>query len=60
MTFEAAYKRLEEIYQLCMSSQVIDVEKMVQLQEEARICHEICEQALLKTEQELAQPTLHL
>lgn len=54
MTFEQAYKRLEEIYQLCMSSQVIDVDKMIALQEEAKTCYDLCQKTLTKTQEQLA------
>lgn len=55
MKFEDAYKRLEEIYKICMSSEMLDVDKMVGLQEEAKQCFEICQETLLKTQEQLAK-----
>ncbi len=55
MTFAEAYKRLEQIYQTCMSSEMLDVEKMVALQDEAKRCYDLCHSTLLKTQAQLQE-----
>lgn len=52
-TFAEAYKRLEQIYQTCMSSEMLDVDKMVALQDEAKRCYELCHSMLVKTQEKL-------
>jgi hypothetical protein len=49
MTFTEAYLRLQEIHQLLQSSEMIDVELLVKLQEEAKGCYELCQSILEKT-----------
>lgn len=49
MTFTEAYLRLQEIHQMLQSSEMIDVEALVKLQEEAKICYELCQSILQKT-----------
>jgi len=50
MTFTEAYKRLQEIHQMLQSAEVIDVEELVKLQEEAKVCYELCQSMLKKPE----------
>ncbi len=49
MTFTEAYHRLQEIHQMLQSSDVIDVEELVKLQEEAKVCYDLCQSMLQKT-----------
>ncbi len=46
MTFSEAYLRLQEIHQMLQSSEMIDVEVLIKLQEEAKICYDICQSLL--------------
>ncbi|HMT00787.1 MAG TPA: exodeoxyribonuclease VII small subunit [Candidatus Absconditabacterales bacterium] len=43
MTFENAYRRLEEIFRQIQSDEMIDVEKIVALQKEAQELEKICQ-----------------
>ena len=49
MTFTEAYLRLQEIHQMLQSSDMIDVEALVKLQEEAKSCYDLCQSILEKT-----------
>lgn len=46
MTFEDAYKRLQEIHTLLQSDRVVDIDTLIALQKEAKDCYELCEEKL--------------
>lgn len=48
MTFEQAYQQLQEIYETLQSDEVVDVDRIMKLQKEAKKLYEIC-RAKLKT-----------
>lgn len=48
MTFKEAYLRLQEIHQMLQSAEMIDVEELLKLQDEAKICYELCQSILKK------------
>lgn len=49
MTFKEAYLRLQEIHQMLQTSDMIDIEEIVRLQEEAKACYELCTTLLQKS-----------
>lgn len=49
MTFKEAYLRLQEIHQMLQTSDMIDIEEIVRLQEEAKACYELCTTMLQKS-----------
>ena len=49
MTFAEAYKRLQEIHELLQSEELIDVQQIITLQDEAKKCYELCQSQLKKT-----------
>ncbi|MBP6256511.1 exodeoxyribonuclease VII small subunit [Patescibacteria group bacterium] len=51
MTFKEAYLRLQEIHQMLQTSDVIDIEEIVQLQKEAKECYDLCQEMLMKQTQ---------
>lgn len=54
MTFKEAYLRLQEIHELLQTAEMIDVEEIVKLQEEAKVCYDLCQSILKKTEKRVA------
>ena len=48
MTFKEAYLRLQEIHQLLSSAEIIDIEEIINLQQEAKTCYELCQSILKK------------
>lgn len=50
MTFKEAYTRLEEIYKLLQSEQIMDIDEIVTLQNEAKKCYDLCQSMLKKAE----------
>ena len=53
MNFTEAYQRLEEIKILLQSQEIIDIEELLKLQEEAKSCYELCESMLKKADDQL-------
>lgn len=51
LTFEQAYTRLKEIHDMLQSSNVIDIEKIITLQKEAKALYEQLDGMLKKTEE---------
>ena len=52
MNFKEAYLRLQEIHQLLQSQEIIDIEELMKLQDEAKACYELCQSLLKKTTRE--------
>lgn len=52
LTFEQAYTRLREIHDMLQTSEVIDVEKIIALQKEAKGLYEHLDQVLKKVEED--------
>lgn len=55
MNFTQAYQRLQEIQQLLQSNEIIDIEQLLTLQKEAKICYELCQSMLKKAEDQLGE-----
>lgn len=55
MNFTEAYQRLEEINTLLQSREIIDIEQLLKLQEEAKSCYELCQSLLKKAETQLGE-----
>lgn len=53
LTFEKAYKRLKEIYEYLSSNEVIDIDEMLKLQEEAEKLYKFCKAKLIKINSKL-------
>lgn len=51
MNFKQAYLRLQEIHQLLKSEELIDIDMIINLQKEAKECHDICNTLLQKTQE---------
>jgi len=51
MTFEQAYKRLQEIHLLLQSDDVVNIDDLLKLQEEAKSCYELCNEKLKAVEE---------
>jgi hypothetical protein len=47
-SFSQAYQRLKEIALLLKSDNLIDIDQIVQLQDEAKHCYELCQTTLKK------------
>lgn len=50
MNFKEAYIRLQEIQSMLQSDELIDLEEVLALHQEAKKCYELCAQLLLKAE----------
>ena len=50
MNFKEAYTRLEEIYKLLQSEQIMDIDEIIVLQNEAKKCYDLCQSMLKKAE----------
>ncbi len=48
MWFKEAFTRLKEIHALLQSEELFDVEEIVVLQKEAKICYDLCQEKLKK------------
>lgn len=48
MIFKEAYERLQEIHVLLQSDEMIDIDDLILLQEEAKKCYDICHEKLKK------------
>lgn len=48
MTFKEAYLRLQEIHQMLQNNDMIDIEEIMRLQEEAKACYDLCQKMLMK------------
>jgi len=48
MTFQEAYKRLEQIYKLLQDEKNIDIDKIFELQKEAKDLYDFCSEKLSK------------
>jgi exodeoxyribonuclease VII small subunit len=53
LTFEKAYKRLKEIYEYLYSNEVVDIDEMIKLQQEAENLYKFCKAKLLKINSKL-------
>ncbi|NCQ82729.1 exodeoxyribonuclease VII small subunit [bacterium] len=49
MTFEQAYKELEQIYAQLQSPELVDIDRIVQLQQEATRLYDFCKTKLAST-----------
>ena len=52
MKFEEAYKRLKEINDMLKDEELIDIDKIVSLQKEAKQLYDFCEKELKKVEED--------
>lgn len=48
MTFKEAYSRLQDIHSLLQWDEMIDIDDIIKLQEEAKACYELCQEKLKK------------
>ena len=51
--FRDAFLKLSEINKLLQSSEIVDVEKIISMQLEAKKLYEYCDKLLLKTEDKI-------
>jgi len=50
MKFTQAYTRLQEIHELLQSDELIDIDDIIKLQEEAKACYDLCQEKMMKSE----------
>jgi len=50
MNFENAYNRLKEINAILQSGQLLDIQKIIELQKEAKELYEFCNKTIIKSE----------
>ncbi len=53
MTFEKAFKRLKEISEILEKEEIIDVDKLIKYQEEAKELQDYCKKKIKTSEEKL-------